>query len=78
MHRPLDRYLDEFPLTVAWAGIEIENWHRPLSAYMTALLAQNLRLVYFAEPEPLGGDPDRIARYRRVPWFMVMEWEKGT
>ena len=30
----------------------------------------------FAEPEPSGGDPDRIARHRRVPFFHIMEWQK--
>lgn len=30
----------------------------------------------FDEPEPTGGDPERVARYCRVPWFQMMAWAK--
>jgi SAM-dependent methyltransferase len=76
MHYPVDRYLDEFAQWVAWKGINIRNWHRPLGAYMTALLERGLALRFFQEPEPTGGDPQRVARYRRAPWFVIMEWTK--
>jgi hypothetical protein len=34
-----------------------------------------LRLVYFDEPLPTAEAPAEIAaNYRRVPWFLVMEW----
>lgn len=72
----VDRYLDEFPEWVAWSGIEIENWHRPLSSYMRELLGLGLVLTHFDEPEPVSGDSERQARYRRAPWFMVMEWTR--
>jgi ubiquinone/menaquinone biosynthesis C-methylase UbiE len=74
LHYPVDRYLEEFPSWVEWAGIRIENWHRPLSAYMSAFLESGLQLTYFAEPAPLSGDPAHQDRFRRVPWFVVMEW----
>jgi SAM-dependent methyltransferase len=70
----IDRYLDERVDWVEWRGIRIQNWHRPLSAYMTCLLDQGLVLTHFAEPEPVGGDPVRRSEYRRAPWFMMMEW----
>jgi SAM-dependent methyltransferase len=73
---PLDDYLTERSLRVAWKGIDIENWHRPLSAYMTALLGAGLELVAFDEPEPVGGEPAEVAVYLRVPLFCVMEWRK--
>jgi SAM-dependent methyltransferase len=76
VHYPVDRYLEEFPQWVAWQGIRIENWHRPLGAYMTALLEEGLALRFFQEPEPTGGDTERAALYRRAPWFVVMEWSK--
>ena len=76
LHYPVDRYLEEFPEWVAWSGIRIENWHRPLSAYVRELLAQGLALTFFDEPQPQSGDADRQARYRRAPWFMVMEWQR--
>jgi SAM-dependent methyltransferase len=71
----IDRYLEERAESVAWRGIRIENWHRPLSRYMQDLLAQGLVLRHFDEPRPTGGDPERRARYERVPWFVLMEWE---
>ena len=76
LHYPVDRYLDEFPSWVEWPGIRVENWHRPLGAYMSALLHNGLQLVCFSEPEPASGDPVRQADYRRAPWFLVMEWRK--
>lgn len=75
LHYPVDRYLEEFPEWVEWSGIRIENWHRPLSAYVQELLAHGLTLTFFDEPQPQSGDGDRQARYRRAPWFMVMEWQ---
>jgi SAM-dependent methyltransferase len=76
-HYPVDRYLEEFPEWVEWSGIRIENWHRPLASYMRELLARGLTLTFFDEPQPRSGDADRQARYRRAPWFMVMEWQRA-
>ncbi len=72
----LDRYLEERPETVAWSGIRIENWHRPMEAYLQALIAAGLRLTHFAEPAPIGGPEDWAGRAARVPFFHVMEWVK--
>ena len=76
LHYPVDRYLDEFPEWVEWANIRIQNWHRPLSAYMAELLSLGLTLTYFDEPLPVSADAGRVAQYRRAPWFMVMEWQR--
>lgn len=62
---------------VEWRGIRIQNWHRPLSTYMSLLLGHGLTLRHFAEPAPYGGEPDKADRYRRVPYFLIMEWQKG-
>jgi hypothetical protein len=35
-------------------------------------------LRFLQEPEPTGGDPERVALYRRAPWFVVMEWTKPS
>ncbi len=72
----LDGYLDERPQWVEWSGIRIVNHHRPLETYMSLLLEQGLTLTWFAEPAPTGGDPATVDRYRRAPWFHVMEWRK--
>lgn len=73
----IDHYLDERPIWSAWRGIRIRNWHRPMQAYMTALLDAGFELRHFAEPEPHGVDDDKAQRYRRVPNFLVMEWRKA-
>jgi len=77
LHYPVDNYLQERMVWVEYRGIRIQNHHRPLSAYMRTLLAAGLRLRYFDEPAPIPGAPEPKARvYRRVPWFVVMEWLK--
>lgn len=78
LHYPVDRYLDEFPFWFKWADIRIENWHRPLTSYMAAFLANGLSLRFFAEPEPVSGEPARLTDFRRVPWFVVMEWQRAA
>ena len=59
-----------------FAGIDIRNWHRPLSAYMACFLKNGLLLRAFEEPEPVDAEPAAHAAYVRVPWFTVMAWEK--
>ncbi len=73
----IDGYLEERPYWTAWKGIRIINHHRPLETYMSLLLGTGLTLTWFAEPAPTGGDPATVDRYRRAPWFHVMEWRKG-
>jgi SAM-dependent methyltransferase len=72
----IDGYLQERKIRQRWDGVDIVNWHRPLSAYMQALLGNRLRLSYFDEPKPArDGDPTG-GRFVRAPWFVVMEWLK--
>ncbi|MFT3728998.1 MAG: class I SAM-dependent methyltransferase [Terricaulis sp.] len=76
-HYPLDNYLEERAFWTAYRGIRIVNHHRPLSAYMRAFLACGLTLSYFDEPAPVVGAPEpKAERYRRAPWYVVMEWRK--
>lgn len=72
----IDHYMDVRSIWLNWRGIRIQNWHRPLSTYMTLLLDQGLQLRLFVEPQPVGGNPDRNAFHRRVPYFHIMEWQK--
>jgi SAM-dependent methyltransferase len=72
----LDNYLEERADWVEWRGIRIVNHHRPLETYMSLLLDAGLTLTHFAEPAPTGGPPAVADRYRRAPWFHVMEWRK--
>ncbi len=78
LHFPVDQYLEERAMWIEWRGIRIVNHHRPLRTYMKALLDAGLVLTHFDEPEPTAdASPSRAASYRRVPWFMVMEWRKN-
>lgn len=72
----IDHYLDTRALRSEWDGIRIINWHRPLSYYMKLLLGEGLILRHFDEPQPYGGKSAVAEKYRRVPWLMLMEWEK--
>ena len=72
----IDHYMEERAIWIAWRGIRLQNWHRPLSTYMTLLLNQGLQLRLFTEPTPTSGDPAQIARHLRVPYFHIMEWQK--
>jgi SAM-dependent methyltransferase len=73
---PIDHYMEERAHWAEWRGMRVRNWHRPLSATMALLLGQGLVLRHFEEPMPRGGDPARAALFRRVPWFLMMEWRK--
>ena len=73
----IDHYMEERARWVAWKGIRVQNWHRPLGSYMQALLQAGFALRHFEEPLAQSGDAQRAARYRRVPHFLVMEWHKA-
>jgi 2-polyprenyl-3-methyl-5-hydroxy-6-metoxy-1,4-benzoquinol methylase len=73
---PIDHYLDEREIPAVWNGISITNHHRPLKRYLQALLGAGLVLRHFDEPEPVGGPADKGIRYRRAPYFHIMEWQK--
>ena len=79
LHYPIDNYFDERPQRFAWGGVDITNWHRPLSAYMEAYLSAGLLLREFLEPRPVDDSLRRDPRFEdwyRVPNFTVMSWEK--
>jgi SAM-dependent methyltransferase len=77
LHYPVDHYLEERSMWIEYRGIRVRNHHRPLSAYMRALHAAGLRMTHFDEPSPQPSAPaQKAASYRRVPWFLVMEWLK--
>jgi 2-polyprenyl-3-methyl-5-hydroxy-6-metoxy-1,4-benzoquinol methylase len=73
---PIDDYLAERPVRVAWRGIDIVNHHRPQKRYMQALLGHGLVLTHFDEPPATGGPADKRERYNRVPNFHIMCWRK--
>jgi SAM-dependent methyltransferase len=69
-------YLDEHASQVSWGDIAIRNWHRPLETYMKGFLDAGLQLRHFAEPSPHGGPPEKIRRYLKAPYFLIMDWTK--
>lgn len=75
-HHPLGTYLEEKADWFEWDGVRIRNWHRPLSAYMSALLGADLTLTYFDEPAPIGGPSEQVEKYKQTPFTMLMEWKK--
>jgi len=70
-------YFDHRDIRVDWLDTSLSQHHRPLSAYMTCLLAMGLALEHFEEPAPDSDDAETVDRYRRRPWFLVMEWSKA-
>lgn len=72
----IDDYMVERPVLTEWRGISVTNWHRPMGVYMRAFLDQGFILRHFDEPLP-DIDGDKADRYRRVPNFLIMEWERG-
>ena len=76
-HYLVDTYMDERAEWVGWRAIRIRNWHRPLSTYMRLPLEAGLELRHFDEPMPSADAPaDEIELSRRVPNFLIMEWQK--
>lgn len=78
---PIKDYLEERAEVVGWRGIEILNYHRPLSAYFQTLLTTGLRLADFDEPAPRGypgHHARKAARYAGMPYFVVMDWRKDA
>lgn len=80
-----DHYMQERWTWAEWAGIRIKNYHRPLSAYLQAFLAQGLILEHFEETQPglseeeVAADPflaRQKAENARMPDFLVMRWRK--
>ena len=72
----MDNYSEERATRERWQGIDILNWHRPLSAYFEAFLGNGLILLHFSEPTPPFSNNPKNDRYIRVPGFVVMEWQK--
>lgn len=78
----IDNYMDERSYWIGWGNLRVMNWHRPLSTYMSLLLDAGLQLRHFDEPMPRGGSPEMLERSglaasRRIPGFLVMDWQKA-
>jgi hypothetical protein len=79
LYYPVDRYFEERAEAVAWCGIAVDNWHRPLANYMAEFLGCGLKLLKYLEPTPIKQAIQNAPNLRdcsRVPVFNVMSWEK--
>jgi len=72
----IDNYMVERADWVGWGGLRVINWHRPMSTYMALLLGAGLELRHFDEPMPVDGGPEAEETFRRVPSFLIMDWQK--
>jgi ubiquinone/menaquinone biosynthesis C-methylase UbiE len=72
----VDDYLATRDAWVDWLDNTIRQVHRPLSSYIQSLLGAGQSLTHFEEPMPRDGDQEQLEQYRRVPWFLIMEWQK--
>ena len=76
-HWTMDNYMVERAVSAEWAGMNIVNWHRPLSAYMSAFFAAGLALEHFDEPLPkrevMTAHPG-MQDFHRLPHFWTMVW----
>lgn len=75
---PLGDYLSIQKMWKEWGGIHVQNWHRPLSFYMKCFLDQELSLRFFDEPAPSGGPEKLLKAYEKMPYQMMMEWQKAA
>lgn len=74
--RLLGHYQQPGKMWFEWDGLRIQNWHRPLKAYMHPCLRAGLTLTHFDEPVPTTGPQDRVDAYQRNPYLMLMAWQK--
>jgi hypothetical protein len=70
-------HIEERAVWAEWDGIRVQNWHRPLSAYMSVFLNLGTRLRHFAEPAPADPTTPKAQKFVRAPWFVMMEWEEA-
>jgi hypothetical protein len=76
LHVSVGDYLANPYVWVEWLNNSIRQVHRPLSFYMQSLIGAGLSLTHFEEPMPRDADQEKLEKYRRVPWFQIMEWQK--
>jgi len=76
LYRTVDRYMEEFAMDLAWAGLQIVNFHRPLSHILGAFFECALVMDQFIEPLPAVDDPMYADEFR-VPTFQVMSFRSA-
>jgi SAM-dependent methyltransferase len=70
--RPYEGTFERDGLTVSFKG-----WCYPLATYSQALETAGFLIEAVREPEPSSTAPPRMARYRRIPNFLMLRARKG-
>lgn len=73
LFRKVDRYMEHFALDLAWGGLEIINYHRPLSHTLGLFLSQGMVLTEFLEPLPPESTPQFEQEFR-CPTFQIYKF----
>lgn len=75
LYRTIDRYMEHFSMDLEWRGIQITNYHRPLSYVLGLFLNQNFVLTQFIEPLPDPENPQFNDEFR-CPNFQIYKLQK--
>ncbi len=79
-HLLVSSYFEELAHQVQWSGIQVTNFHRPLSSYFEAFLSSGLTLEAFEEPRPKSSStaPEAwLEAAREIPYFYACRWRKS-
>ena len=76
LYRTVDRYMEKFAVDLSWNGIEIVNFHRPLSAILKVFFDCGLVMDGFVEPLPDASSPGYLDEFR-VPNFQILTFRWG-
>ncbi len=75
LFRTVDRYMEHFSMNLAWSGLEITNYHRPLSYVLGLFLNHSFVLTKLIEPLPPKED-DYYSEEFRCPTFQIYALRK--
>ncbi len=75
LYRTVDRYMEEFTLHLAWGGLQIDNYHRPLSSLLRPFFESGAVLTALEEPLPPPGSAWH-ADESRCPSFQIILFNK--
>jgi len=75
LYRPVDDYMTPKAMRLSWKGIEIINFHRPLSQTLASFFENGFVLDRFLEPLPPKDHP-WFAEEVRVPNFQIYALKK--
>ena len=76
LYRTVDKYMEEFGMDLSWSGINVVNYHRPLSNILHGFFRHGLVMDGFWEPLPDRSSSGFHAEFR-VPSFQIMRFRPG-